>query len=259
MVPAHGNTPATVRPRRLRKLLIAACALLLLVAAAFLVWALTPYRANEMALEAMKSDDRVTVSEGREGIVFMPSATPAAGLVLYPGGRVEAKAYAPLARMIAEKGYLVVVQPMPLNLAVFGIGRAQRALDAFPSIDVWAVGGHSLGGSMAVEFAAREPDRVDGLVFLASYPASSADLTDSGLDVISVWGTNDGLVTRDDVEESRFRLPPSAEMIVIDGGNHAGFGAYGKQSGDGGSTLADGAQASTTAAGVAGLLERISE
>ncbi|MDF1541970.1 MAG: alpha/beta fold hydrolase [Anaerosomatales bacterium] len=259
MVPANTSGSTETRPHRLRYVVGAASILLLLAAATFLIWALTPYRANEAALEAMGSGGGITVTEGREGIVFMPPATPDAGLVLYPGGRVEARAYAPLARMIADEGFLVVIQPMPLNLAVFGIGRAQRALDAFPEVDSWAVGGHSLGGSMAAEFVARNPDHVDGLVLLASYPAPSTDLTDSGFGVISVWGTNDGLVTEEDVEDSRLRLPPSAKMIVIDGGNHAGFGAYGAQAGDGGSPLADGAQASLTAQAVAELLARISE
>ena len=259
MSTAHTNSSTTTRWHRLRYLLAAACILLLLAAAAFLIWALTPSRADEVALEAMRSGAGVTVAEGREGIVFMPATMPDAGIVLYPGGRVEAAAYAPLARLIAEEGFLVIVQPMPLNLAVFGIGRAQQAIETFPAIDAWAVGGHSLGGSMAAEFAAREPDQVDGLVLLASYPASSIDLTDSGIDVISVWGSNDGLVTEEDVEDSRLRLPASAEMLVIDGGNHAGFGSYGAQSGDGESTLAGSAQASVTARAIAGLLARLSE
>jgi hypothetical protein len=256
---AEGIKPGRPRVRWLRWLLITGGAVLVLAVAAFLVWALTPYRADDAALEAMRSGGGVTVIEAREGIVFTPDTDPTTGLVLYPGGRVEATAYAPVARLIAEEGYLVVVAPMPLNLAVFGIGRAQRALDAFPEIDAWAVGGHSLGGSMASEFAAREPDGISGLVLLASYPASSTDLSDTALTALSLRGTNDGLVTEQDVKDAQLRLPPRSESITIDGGNHAGFGSYGEQAGDGGSTLPAGAQASITAEAVADLLSILSE
>jgi hypothetical protein len=256
---AEGINPPRPRVRWLRWLFIAGGAVLALAIAVFIVWALTPYRADETALEAMRSGGGVMVTEAREGIVFMPDTNPTTALVLYPGGRVEAEAYAPLARLIAEEGYLVVIEPMPLYLAVFGIGRAQRALDAFPEIDSWAVGGHSLGGTMAAEFAAREPDSISGLVFLASYPASSTDLSDAALSVLSLRGTNDGLVTEQDVEDAQLLLPPRSELITIDGGNHAGFGSYGKQAGDGGSTLPEGAQASITADAVAKLLATLTE
>jgi len=259
MSDAEGINPARPRVRWLRWLLIAGGAVLVLAIAAFLVWALTPYRADETALEAMRSGGGVMVTEAREGIVFMPDTDPTTALVLYPGGRVEAKAYAPLARLIAEEGYLVVIEPMPLNLAVFGIGRAQRALDAFPGIDAWAVGGHSLGGSMAAEFAARELDGISGLVFLASYPASSTDLSDAALSVLSLRGTNDGLVTEQAVKDAQLLLPPRSESITIDGGNHAGFGSYGEQAGDGGSTLPAGVQAAISAEAVADLLSALSE
>jgi hypothetical protein len=259
MTNAEGINPARPRVRWLRWLLIAGGAVLTLSIAAFLIWALTPYRADETALEAMRSGGGVMVTETPEGIVFMPDSSPTAGLVLYPGGRVEAEAYAPVARLIAEEGYLVVIEPMPLNLAVFGIGRAQRALDAFPEIDAWAVGGHSLGGTMAAEFAAREPDSISGLVFLASYPASSTDLSDAAISVLSLRGTNDGLVTEQDVKDAQLLLPSRSESITIDGGNHAGFGSYGEQAGDGGSTLPKGAQASITADAVANLLATLAE
>ena len=40
---------------------------------------------------------------------------------------------------------------MPLNLAVFGANSAHAVIDAFPNITSWAIGGHSLGGTMAVD------------------------------------------------------------------------------------------------------------
>ncbi len=243
----------------LRTLLLGIATLLGIALAAFLVWTLTPYRADATARQAMQSAAGVTVTEGREGIVFSPADDPAAGLILYPGGRVEAAAYAPLARMIAEEGYLVVVQPMPLNLAVFGIGRAERAIDAYPDLTTWAVGGHSLGGSMAAEFAAREPERVSGLVLIASYPASSRDLSGADLTAVTLHATNDGLVTAVQIEDAQLRLPPSSRVVLIEGGNHAGFGSYGEQRGDGRSSLPEGEQTAIAAEAVTELLGSLAE
>ena len=71
------------------------------------------------------------------------------GLVIYPGGKVPAAGYGPLAQAIAGEGYLVIITPMPFNLAVFGIGAADTARAAHPEVATWALAGHSLGGSMA--------------------------------------------------------------------------------------------------------------
>jgi pimeloyl-ACP methyl ester carboxylesterase len=154
-------------------------------------------------------------------------------LILYPGGRVDARAYAPAARAIAEAGYLVAIAPMPLNLAVFAPDRAAEVMQAFPEIEQWAVGGHSLGGAMAARFADQHPEAVDGLVLWAAYPAESNGLSDESLEVASISGTRDGLSTPAKIEASRELLPADTEWVAIEGGNHAQFGWYGPQSGDG--------------------------
>jgi len=82
-----------------------------------------------------------------EFFVFRPLATPpTTGLIFYPGGLVDPRAYAPQARALAQAGYLVAVVPMPALMAFNGINRAQLVMDAFPDINYWLAGGHSLGG-----------------------------------------------------------------------------------------------------------------
>jgi len=67
------------------------------------------------ALEALDSDEIVTV-QNEPWLVFQPAQeTPTTGSDFYPGGRVDPRAYAPAAYKIAENGYLVVIVPMPLN------------------------------------------------------------------------------------------------------------------------------------------------
>jgi dienelactone hydrolase len=184
------------------------------------------------ALAALQSDAQVKVEAG-QWIVFRPAITlPTTGLIFYPGGKVDARAYAPAARAIAAQGNLVVITPMPLNLAVFGIDKATGVIKAFPSIKRWAIGGHSLGGSMAASFANKHPDKIQGLVFWASYPADSDDLSERNIAVTSIYGTQDGLATGPKIDHSRNLLPSNTKWVAIEGGNHAQFGWYGLQSGD---------------------------
>src|SRR5512141_346912 len=69
------------------------------------------------ALAALQSDSLVLV-DTRPWLTFRPrSAETVTGLVFYPGGLVDPRAYAPIARDIAAQGHLVVVPSMPLNFA----------------------------------------------------------------------------------------------------------------------------------------------
>ena len=187
------------------------------------------------ALAALESNDQVTVTQG-DWLVFTPTdTTPTTGYVFYPGGLVDARAYAPYAQDIAAKGYLVVITPMPLNLAVFNSGAAAGVLDNpdFAGISQWAIGGHSLGGSMAVAFVDGSPDRMDGLALWASYPAENNDLSgQEGLTAVSIYGTRDGLIPIETIEASRALLPTDTTFVRLEGGNHAQFGWYGPQDGD---------------------------
>jgi len=171
-------------------------------------------------------------------LVFSPASSQSTtGLILYPGGRVDYRAYAPAAHQIASQGFLVVIVPMPLNLAVFNPGAAADVISAYPQIEHWAIGGHSLGGSMAANFAYSHPGSVEGLVLWASYPAESDDLSRSGIRVLSISGTLDGLSTPEQIANSAAFLPADTIWVTIEGGDHAQFGWYGAQPGDNFATI----------------------
>ena len=204
----------------------------LLAVVGFAVWAYTPLGPMPEALVALESGPQVQV-ETEPWLVFRPAGDlPDTGFVLYPGGRVDPRAYAPLARAIADDGYLVAIVPMPFNLAVLGAGRAADVMAAFPDVERWAVGGHSLGGAMAANFAHQNPERVDGLVLWAAYPAGGDDLSGRELEVLSIYGTRDGVATPAEITASRPLLPADTRWVAIEGGNHAQFGWYGTQNGD---------------------------
>jgi len=194
------------------------------------------------ALDALVSDSQVTVTTSPH-ITFIPTgSSPTIGLVFYPGGRVDERSYAPAAREIAIAGFLVVIVPMPLNLAVFGIDKGREVVSQYPGVSKWAIGGHSLGGSMAAELVAKDPALFVGLVFWASYPSSN--LSGSSIRVLSISASNDGLSTPDKIAASHAMLPPGATFYEIAGGNHAQFGWYGDQFGDKIATISRAAQQS---------------
>jgi hypothetical protein len=199
----------------------------------FVGWASIVPAPMPQALEAMQSGDQVLVETG-PWLVFRPAdQEPSTGLIIYPGGRVDPRAYAPAARAIAAQGHLVVIVPMLLNLPILTPDKATEVIAAFPDIERWAIAGHSLGGAMAARFAHRHPDAVQGLALWAAYPAAGDDLSTQGISVVSISGTRDGLATPEEIDASRPLLPPDTRWVAIDGGNHAQFGWYGPQDGDG--------------------------
>jgi hypothetical protein len=192
----------------------------------WMAWYLQPQPLLPEATAALTSTPDATFTQGDDGrLTYTPTATePATGLILYPGGKVPPAAYAPAAREIAEAGHLVVVVPVPFNLAVFGIDAAAGVIDDHPEITSWSVGGHSLGGSMAAQFIDSHEGIVDGLVLWASY--SAADLADDGILVTSSYGTLDAGVPSFTSAENVARLGPALVFTEIDGGNHEQMGWY---------------------------------
>lgn len=242
----------------LKIIVIIVLAVIVLGVGGFVAWASITNPIMPAASEALKSDAQVKVSEGNWLVFQSAGQQPETGLIFYPGGKVDYRAYSPYARAVAAEGYLVIIPHMPLNLAVFDAGEAGKVIAAYPQIKYWAVGGHSLGGSMAANYAAQHQNQVQGLVLLASYPAGSDDLSKSSIKVVSLFGTNDGLATGPKIDASRLLLPASTIFQPIQGGNHAQFGDYGIQSGDGTATISRADQQKQAVTATVDLLKSLS-
>lgn len=226
------HTHPTLKTKRFATALLALVLVLAIALAGFVIWADNPLGPLPEALAALQSDASVVVNTN-PWIVFEPTGNaPTTGLIFYPGGRVDARSYAPEMHAIAAKGYLAVIVPMPLNLAVLGANRAGQVIAAYPEIQHWALVGHSLGGAMAASYAANHPGAIDGLVLWAAYPASGDDLSNQKLQVTSIYGTSDGMATPDQVLSAAPFLPADTHWVSIQGGNHSQFGWYGDQPGD---------------------------
>jgi hypothetical protein len=213
----------------LTRVLIGLAVVLVVAVIGFLAWTrIARYAAISPAV-AIASGTQV--SQG--WYVFQPQTPNGTGLIIYPGGLVDPAAYAPLARLIADSGALVVIVPMPLDLAVFGINNADPVFTAYPEVQHWALAGHSLGGSMAAQYIANRASslgKLGGLALWASYSPDGTDLSQLPIKAVSIYGTFDGVMNRN-VERLK-GLPAGTPTVVIEGGNHAGFGSYGAQAGD---------------------------
>jgi len=237
-----------------------AVTLVLLAAIACAVYLGDYYHADMDAVEAFTTANPVEVrfAEGvfdNGNILFEPEQA-SSGFIFYPGGKVEHTAYIPLMKALASRNILCVLVEMPFQLAVFDIDAADGIQENFPQIENWYIGGHSLGGSMAASYLSECTDSYDGLVLLGSY--STADLSQTELQVLSIYGNEDMVMNREKYELNKKNLPVDFQEIVIDGGCHAYFGMYGAQEGDGTPDITNEAQINLSADAIAAMLTHLS-
>jgi pimeloyl-ACP methyl ester carboxylesterase len=186
----------------------------------------------------LRSDASVRVVAERVGLFFVPeTAAKSTGIVVYCGERVPPEAYAYLARSCAEAGFPAVLAAMPLNFPGLAPSKAAAAAP-YPGVTRWVIAGHSQGGAAAASFvasnaASKEPMAVAGLILYASYPGRGIDLSTKALPVITVGASLDTLASPAEIAAARERLPAGSRYVEIAGGNHAQFGEYGPQPGDG--------------------------
>lgn len=229
----------TSAARRVLTIVTAVVVVVAVLAVAFLVYANIVMPGTRSAAIAVWRDDRVAVRDAGDSIVMTPTGraggaeADGAGIVFIPGAKVDPYAYLATFRGVVADGTTVVITKPTLNLAFFDTRPLSTFEKHVPSVSHWAVGGHSLGGVRACQLA--DDDDTAGLLLLGSYCAN--DLSSTDVDVLSLAGSRDGLSTPAKVQAARQRLPESADMVTIEGGNHAYFGAYGDQPGDNPATV----------------------
>lgn len=209
----------TAKKSYFKKILIGLFVVILICIGGFYIYASDYYHAKDYEVSNIKV-------EQQDNYTVYGDTNSKTGLIFYPGGKVEAKAYEPILASLAEKGICVVLVEMPFNLAVLDSGAADGVINEFTNIQNWYIGGHSLGGAMAASYAANNQDELNGVVLLAAYPTKELDIP-----VLSIYGSEDGVLNREKYSDS-IKNAKNLSEIVIDGGNHAQFGNYGEQSGD---------------------------
>ncbi len=240
---------AVIKMKKLITVLGIISALILILAGIF-VWYVGDYYHAADKDAALADTDSVKVSAADFGYVFDGPGEDDA-LIFYPGAKVEDLAYADLLKCLAAEGVDCFLVHMPCNLAFLGVNKADKVMNAY-DYEHWYLAGHSLGGSMAADYAYKNSEKLDGLIFLAAY--STKDLSETDLRILSVYGSEDKIVNMEKIEQGRELMPSAYEEFCIEGGNHAGFGDYGKQSGDGDAAVSGDEQRAQTMRKIAEMI-----
>lgn len=190
-----------------------------------------PMRAAGRELTQAQNLLTVRYSDAGSAIVLKPAIKATKGLLLYPGGRVDPAAYAYKMSEVALTGIEVIIVRPPLHLAPLDFHKPSFYTDLAPSVTEWYVAGHSVGGVKACQIVHDNPSQFKGLILLGAYCPDSIAATN--IKALSIGGANDKLTTPQDIDANKNRMPADTKYEMIQGLNHAGFGDYGKQGGDG--------------------------
>ncbi|MCF7931481.1 MAG: alpha/beta hydrolase [Acholeplasmataceae bacterium] len=150
---------------------------------------------------------------------------PILNIVFVPGGLVSPDSYKYLAASLAKEGYNVTIVKVIFNLAILTPNAARKYLD--PNMDNVIIG-HSLGGVVA-SMVASNNELISKIVLLGSYPIRDISSQQS----LFITAEHDIAMDLDAFNDSLKYVNSENMIFNIDGGNHAQFGWYGPQKGDG--------------------------
>lgn len=216
-----------------RKIIVFLSMILALLVGASIWYVNDYYHCEEEAIAILEKEGNVIVSEMEEGY-FLDGPEKENAMIFYPGAKVQVEAYLPILYNLAERGVDCFLVQMPCNLAILGMNKADSILEKY-EYENWYMSGHSLGGAMAASYSAEHIEEVDGLVLFAAY--TTKELESDTFTVLSIYGSEDKVLNMEKVEEGRELVQKNYTEFCIEGGNHAYFGNYGEQEGDGEATI----------------------
>jgi hypothetical protein len=206
----------------MKKILIGLLAFIILLSLGAVIYINDYYEASDHVHTLMEENSSRILKQGQYTSIQPKEVfDEQIGMIFYPGGKVEAIAYMPLLMQLADQGIRPILVEMPGNLAVLDINAAEEVFNLYQEIEHWYIAGHSLGGAMASPYMEKNHDKVEGLILLGAYPVNNAPV-----DTLVIYGTHDLLL---DLEQ----VAKADQIYEIKEGNHAYFGDYGEQEGDG--------------------------
>lgn len=212
--------------KHLKRIGIAFFVIFLLVYIALNMYAETSYEALDEMDAVIEELDLSTIEIlNSNSTITYTVANPKMNVIFVPGGLVEPESYSYLATMLALNGYNVTISKAKFNLAIFQPNKPSRYIDE-DLVNVLI--GHSLGGVVA-SMAASGNDDIDKVILMGSY--SIKDINDKETLILSA--EYDIAMDQDKFDEALQYVNEDTTFFTIDGGNHAQFGWYGEQKGDG--------------------------
>ena len=214
----------------IKRRIITLLTVLIIFVIGFFIWLSNGYSLQANDMKYLQSNSKVEVTVDGNYTYFTPKNVNATkGFIFYPGERVDSSSYAKLCNNVASYGYKVVAVDMPFNYANFGKNKATKVIEDNPQITKWVIGGDSIGGTVACEYAVNNKN-VEGIVLISSYPREN--ISELGFKVLSLWGSKDNVVDYKELINSKEQLPKDTKYVEIEGANHSQFANYGMYSGD---------------------------
>lgn len=215
--------------KRTKIILVSLLLLLLMGSGGFYLYVEDYYEADATALAALDEEEVHLLSD--ELILIEQDEASSTALIFYPGAKVEYLAYLPILNQLSkDAGISIFITRMPFNMAIFDANRANSIIESYPDIEQWYIGGHSMGGAMASQYASKNQEKIEGLILLGAYLYGDYPASNS----LTIYGTlNTSVADKIDYTEN---------IVAIEGGNHAQFGNYGQQKGDAVATISQSEQ-----------------
>lgn len=214
-----------MKKKLIRTIILCSFVLLAALAVYFVVYVSDYYHSDDYSNSILTNTAQIQAFDNMWAFYPEADTDRKVGFIFYPGGKVEATAYSPLLSKLTKEGITCILLEMPFHLAVFDVNAAEEVYPRFPDINTWYIGGHSLGGAMASSYADQSSKDLSGMILLGAYSVG-----DGSVPTLAIYGSQDQVLDKTKLESTR-------NQYLIEGGNHANFGNYGNQEGDGIATI----------------------
>ena len=188
------------------------------------------YHATSEVYDYLNDDSEVKVTRNNDYYLFDNVANEDKAIIFYGGAKVQEKSYAPMLNKIAHLGTDVYLVNMPFSFPLFARNKADSVYRTNNTYSKVYLMGHSLGGVCAAMNLEKTTLDYEGIIFLAAYPSHKID---DKYKALSIYGSEDHVMNLKEYTANSSYFPSGYVTKVIEGANHANYGYYGKQKGDG--------------------------
>ncbi len=202
-----------------------------IIGISFFLYMFSTFKAKGFDKSILKNSPSIEVNISDEHISFVPKSITKSTIFFFPGALVDPFAYSPLCFELAKNGYKTIIVRMPWRMATKGYNLIKEQ-NLLTDKGNYTLIGHSQGGKMAGQFVYENPKAIKNLILLGTTHPRDIDLSDLNINVLKIYGSNDGVASPEKIKENKSKLPLNAAFFEINGGNHSQFGYYGHQMGD---------------------------